>query len=86
MPAHPRTPGEIEAQRAKRHRRYATSVGKGFCQLYRAGRMCQDESVRRIGEVYICQHHSDLLDGIKRDAKGKRRHITTRITPRRTAA
>lgn len=86
MSAHVRTPGELEAQRAKRYRRYATSIGKGFCQLYRAGRMCEGESVRRVADVHICQYHSDLLDAIKRDAKSKRRQISTRITPRRTAA
>lgn len=66
------TPKEIEAQRAKRDRRYASSIGKGYCMLTRAGRMCPDPSVRKIGDTYVCQRHSDLLDAIKRDANKAR--------------
>lgn len=73
MTAHTRTEGEIKAQKEKRHRRYASSVGRAFCQLWRKRRMCGDESVRVIAGWGVCQHHSDLLDAIAKDAKAKRR-------------
>lgn len=72
MSAHKRTAGELEAQRVKRERRYAGSVGKGFCDLYTAGRMCPGKAVRYVGEVWVCQHHSDLLNEIVRDANPER--------------
>ncbi len=73
--AHPRTEGEKQAQKLKRSRRYAASVGRDFCQLWRKRRMCSDESVRVIAGWGVCQHHSDLLDSIVRDAKAKKRRL-----------
>lgn len=73
MTAHTRTEGEIQAQKVKRKRRYAASVGRQFCQLWRKGRMCSEESVRVIAGWGVCQQHSDLLDAIARDAKAKRK-------------
>lgn len=77
---HTQTVGELEAQRVKRYRRYASSIGKGFCQLSRAGRMCQGESVLKIADIHVCQYHAELLGEIKRDAsKVRRRHPNTRL-------
>ena len=73
MSQHTRTEGEKEAQRVKRYRRYAASVGRNFCQLWRKRRMCSEEAVRVIAGFGVCQHHSDLLDRIAGDAKKKRR-------------
>lgn len=67
-----RTPKELEAQAVKRTRRYANSVGQGYCDLTRHGRMCPDKAVRNVGDVWICQYHSDLVDRIKRDGQRKR--------------
>jgi hypothetical protein len=47
--AHPRTAGELEAQRMKRQRRYGNSMGRGYCMLYRNGLMCPDRAVKMIG-------------------------------------
>jgi hypothetical protein len=78
--AHPRTAGELEAQRMKRQRRYGNSMGRGYCMLYRNGLMCPDRAVKMIGDTFVCQHHADLLDEIKRDAsKARRRHPNTRL-------
>jgi hypothetical protein len=71
--AHTQTKAELEAQKVKRHRRYAASVGKQFCQLWRKGRMCSEPSVRTVAGWGVCKRHSDLLDAIVRDAKAKKR-------------
>lgn len=62
------TPKEMAARALRRHRRYENSVGRGFCSLTRGGHTCPDRAVRLVGDIWICQHHSDIADAIAKDA------------------
>lgn len=70
-----KTANQIEAQVVKRRRRYASSVGKGYCQLTRKGYMCPDLAVKQLAGVDICQFHVDLLEAMRLDVRARVRKV-----------
>lgn len=69
--AHKRTTGEIESQTKQRRRRYAASVGKGYCELSRKGFMCPDLAVKQLAGIDVCAFHVDLIESIRLDSRAR---------------
>lgn len=62
---------QVEAQTVKRRRRYADSIGRGYCQLTRKGYMCPDLAVKQLAGVDICAFHVDLIESIRLGSRAR---------------